>query len=172
MGGAGTDEIVLNDPSGGVYKKLVVKNDTLVGAVLYGDTADGAWYFQLVKDAQNIHEIRDHLMFGQNHVGDVGHAGKTLAATMPDDAEVCGCNGVCKGDIVKAIKSQGLFTLDDVRKHTKASSSCGSCTGLVEQILASTIGGAYTPADSRDKPCAAAPTTRTAWCARPSASST
>jgi nitrite reductase (NADH) large subunit len=152
MGGEGTDEIVLNDPSGGVYKKLVLKNDTLVGAVLYGDTADGAWYFQLVKDAQNIHEIRDHLMFGQNHVGDVGHAGKTLAATMADDAQVCGCNGVCKGDIVKAIKSQGLFTLDDVRKHTKASSSCGSCTGLVEQILASTVGGAYTPADTKDKP--------------------
>jgi nitrite reductase (NADH) large subunit len=156
MGGEGTDEIVLNDPSGGVYKKLVVKNDTLVGAVLYGDTADGAWYFQLVKDGQNIHEIRDHLMFGQNHVGahlgNCGHAGKTLAASMPDDAQVCGCNGVCKGDIVKAIKSQGLFTLDDVRKHTKASSSCGSCTGLVEQILASTVGGAYTPADSKDKP--------------------
>ncbi len=152
MGGAGTDEIVLNDPSGGVYKKLVVKSDILIGAVLYGDTADGAWYFQLVKDGQNIHQIRDHLMFGQNHVGDVGHAGKTHAAAMPDDAQVCGCNGVCKGDIVKAIKSQGLFTLDDVRKHTKASSSCGSCTGLVEQILASTVGGAYTPSESRDKP--------------------
>jgi len=124
--------------------------------VLYGDTADGAWYFQLVKDGQNIHEIRDHLMFGQSHggagLGDCGHAGKTLAATMADDAQVCGCNGVCKGDIVKAIKSQGLFTLDDVRKHTKASSSCGSCTGLVEQILASTVGGAYTPSDSKDKP--------------------
>jgi nitrite reductase (NADH) large subunit len=152
MGGAGTDEIVLNDPSGGVYKKLVVKNDILVGAVLYGDTADGAWYFQMVKEGQNIHEIRDHLMFGQNHVGDVGHAGVSKAATMADDAEVCGCNGVCKGDIVKAIKSQGLFTLEDVRKHTKASSSCGSCTGLVEQILASTIGGAYTPSESKDKP--------------------
>jgi nitrite reductase (NADH) large subunit len=151
MGGEGTDDIVLHDPSGGVYKKLVLKNDTLVGAVLYGDTADAAWYFQLVKDAQNIHEMRDHLMFGQNHVGDVGHAGKTLAASMPDNAEVCGCNGVCKGDIVKAIKANGLFTLDEVRKHTKASSSCGSCTGLVEQILASTIGGAYTPADSKDK---------------------
>jgi hypothetical protein len=80
-----------------VYKKLVVKNDTLVGAVLYGDTADGAWYFQLVKDGQNIREMRDHLMFGQNHVGDVGHAGKSKAAAMPDEAEVCGCNGVCKG---------------------------------------------------------------------------
>ena len=151
MGGEGTEEIVLHDPAGNVYKKLVVKNDILVGAVLYGDTADGAWYFQLVKDGQNIHEIRDHLMFGQNHIGDVGHAGQSKAASMPDEAEVCGCNGVCKGDIVKAIKGHGLFTLDDVRKHTKASSSCGSCTGLVEQILASTVGGAYTPSQSKDK---------------------
>jgi len=59
---------------------------------------------------------------------------------------------VCKGTIVKAIKEQGLFTLDEVRKHTKASSSCGSCTGLVEQILASTVGGAYEPADTKTKP--------------------
>ncbi|MBU0750557.1 MAG: nitrite reductase large subunit NirB [Gammaproteobacteria bacterium] len=152
MGGADMDEIVLHDPAGGVYKKLVLKDDQLVGAVLYGDTADGAWYFQLLKDKQNVAEIRDHLMFGSHHVGDVGHAGVSKAAAMPDTAEVCGCNGVCKGDIVKAIKTHGLFTLDDVRKHTKASSSCGSCTGLVEQILASTVGGAYQPADSKDKP--------------------
>ncbi|MBI4995646.1 MAG: NAD(P)/FAD-dependent oxidoreductase [Rhodocyclales bacterium] len=155
MGGQEADEIVLHDPAGGVYKKLVLKDDKLVGAVLYGDTADGAWYFQLVKDRQNVAEIRDHLMFGSHHVGDVGHAGKTLAATMADTAEVCGCNGVCKGDIVRAIKTHGLFTVDDVRKHTKASSSCGSCTGLVEQILASTVGGAYQPADTKDKPVCA-----------------
>jgi len=152
MGGKDVDEIVLHDPAGGVYKKLVVKDDLLVGAVLYGDTADGAWYFQLLKDRQNVAGIRDHLMFGSHHVGDVGHAGKTLAATMSDAAEVCGCNGVCKGDIVKAIKTHGLFTIDDVRKHTKASSSCGSCTGLVEQILASTVGGAYQPTSTADKP--------------------
>ena len=47
---------------------------------------------------------------------------------MPDEAEVCGCNGVTKGAICKAIKEKGLFTLDEVRKHTKASASCGSCT--------------------------------------------
>ena len=152
MGGADMDEIVLHDPAGGVYKKLVLKDDLLVGAVLYGDTGDGAWYFQLLKDKQNVAEIRDHLMFGSHHVGDVGHAGQSKAAAMPDTAEVCGCNGVCKGDIVKAIKTHGLFTLDDVRKHTKASSSCGSCTGLVEQVLASTVGGAYQPASTSDKP--------------------
>jgi nitrite reductase (NADH) large subunit len=150
-GGEGTEEIVLSDPAGGIYKKLVIKGEHLAGAVLYGDTADGAWYFQLLKDQQNIAEIRDHLMFGSSHVGDVGHAGQSNAATLPDDAQVCGCNGVCKGTIVKAIKEKGLFTVDEVRKHTKASSSCGSCTGLVEQILASTIGGAYQPVESKDK---------------------
>ena len=71
---------------------------------------------------------------------------------MADSAEVCGCNGVSKGTIVKAIKEKGLFTLDEVKKHTKAASSCGSCAGLVEQILASTIGGAYTPAALDSKP--------------------
>ncbi len=151
-GGADYEEIVLNDPVGGVYKKLVIRDDKIVGGVLYGDTADGSWYFQLLKDGQDIHDIRDHLMFGQNHLGNVGHSGESRAEQMADTAEVCGCNGVCKGTIVKAIKEQGLFTLDDVRKHTKASSSCGSCTGLVEQILASAVGGAYQPADSKVKP--------------------
>ena len=155
-GGNDTEEIILSDPAGGIYKKLVLKDNKLVGGVLYGDTSDGSWYFQMLRDGQDIHEIREQLMFGASagnrHSGDAGHAGQNHAASLPDTAEVCGCNGVCKGTIVKAIKEQGLFTLDEVRKHTKASSSCGSCTGLVEQILASTIGGAYTPADSKTKP--------------------
>jgi len=151
MGGPDTEDILFSDPSAGIYKKLVLKGNKLVGAVLYGDTADGAWYFQLIRDGQDIHELRDHLMFGQNHLGDVGHKGASSAAALPDTAEVCGCNGVCKGSIVKAIKEQGLFTLDAVRKHTKASSSCGSCTGLVEQILASTVGGAYQPTEGKTK---------------------
>ncbi|QEL64438.1 nitrite reductase [NAD(P)H] large subunit [Oryzomicrobium terrae] len=152
MGGEGTEEIVLHDPAGGVYKKLVLKDNKLVGGVMYGDTADGPWYFQLLKDGRDVHEQRDRLIFGQSLAGDVGHQGQNSAAAMADDAEVCGCNGITKGTIVKAIKEQGLFTLDEVRKCTKASGSCGSCTGLVEQIIASTIGGAYTPAASDKKP--------------------
>ena len=152
IGGEGTEEIVLSDPSGGVYKKLVVRDDKIIGSVLYGDTADGSWYFQLLRDGQNIRELRGRLMSGQSHLGNSGHQGQNNAASMPDDMEVCGCNGVCKGTIVKAIKEKGLFTLEEVRKHTKASSSCGSCTGLVEQILASTIGGAYQPVDVSRKP--------------------
>ena len=142
-GGKDTEEIVLADPAGGVYKKLVVRDDKLVGGVLYGDTADGAWYFRLLRDGRSIASIRDRLVFGEANLGDTGHEGESRALAMADDAEVCGCNGVCKGAIVKAIKEKGLFTLDDVRKHTKASSSCGSCTGLVEQLLMATAGGDY-----------------------------
>ncbi|THF59277.1 nitrite reductase large subunit NirB [Pseudothauera rhizosphaerae] len=156
LGGEDCDEIVLHDRAGGIYKKLVLKDDRLAGAVMVGDTADGAWYFQLLREGKNVAGLRDHLMFGQgfaqSQLGDTGHQGQNQAALLPDTAEVCGCNGVCKGSIVKAIREQGLFTLDEVRKHTKASSSCGSCTGLVEQILASTLGGAYQAVDKHAKP--------------------
>jgi nitrite reductase (NADH) large subunit len=149
MGGADTDEIVLSDPIGGVYKKLVLRGDRLVGACLYGDTVDGSWYFRLLREGRDIGDIRDALMFGEANTGrpgDTGHEGFKMAAAMPDTAEVCGCNGVCKGTIVKAIKEKGLFTLEDVRKHTKASASCGSCTGLVEQLIMATAGGDYSSA--------------------------
>jgi nitrite reductase (NADH) large subunit len=143
MGGEGTEEIVMSDPFGGVYKKLVLKDDKLIGACLYGDTVDGSYYFKLLRDGRSVAGIRDRLMFGESNLGDAGHEGQNKAATMADDAEVCGCNGVCKGTIVKAIREKGLFTLDEVRKHTKASGGCGSCTGLVEQILMFTAGGDY-----------------------------
>ena len=140
---AGTEEIIMSDPFGGVYKKLVIKDDKLIGACLYGDTVDGSYYFKLLRDGRSVAGIRDKLMFGESNIGDVGHEGHSKAAAMPDTAEVCGCNGVTKGSICKAIKEKGLFTLDEVRKHTKASASCGSCTGLVEQILMFTAGGDY-----------------------------
>lgn len=152
-GGNDSEEIILSDPVGGVYKKLVLKDDKLVGACLYGDTVDGSWYFKLLREGKNIAAIRDSLMFGESNTGDVGHEGHTKAAAMPDDAEVCGCNGVCKGSIVKAIKEKGLFTLDDVRKHTKASASCGSCTGLVEQIIMFTAGGDYSATPKQKAMC-------------------
>ncbi|WP_192980835.1 nitrite reductase large subunit NirB [Pseudomonas sp. EggHat1] len=142
MGAEGTETITLSDPIGGVYKKLVIKDDVLVGACLYGDTADGGWYFRQIRENHNVSEIRDHLMFGEGAIGDVGHQGAGKTANMPDSMEICGCNGVCKGTIVKAIQENGLFSVDEVKKHTKAASSCGSCAGLVEQILISTVGGA------------------------------
>ncbi|AEB84942.1 NAD(P)/FAD-dependent oxidoreductase [Alicycliphilus denitrificans] len=154
QGGEGTEEIVMSDPGAGHYKKLVLKDDRLVGACLYGNTVDGGWYFKLLRDGRAVADIRDRLMFGESNIGEGGHAGQSQAAAMPDEAEVCGCNGVTKGAICKAIKEKGLFTLDEVRKHTKASASCGSCTGLVEQILMATAGGDYS-ATPKTKPLCA-----------------
>ena len=154
QGGDDTEEIVMSDPFGGVYKKLVIKDDKLVGACLYGDTVDGSWYFKLLRDGRSVTDIRDKLMFGESHLGDTGHQGQSKAAAMQDSDEVCGCNGVTKGAICKAIKDKGLFTLDEVRKHTKASASCGSCTGLVEQIIMFTAGGDYSATPKTKAMCA------------------
>jgi len=146
-----SDVLSLKDPAKGIYKKIIIENNIIKGAVLYGDTVDGTWYFQMMKDQADVSDIRGQLLFGQAHIGDSGHGASNQAALMADDAEVCGCNGVCKKDITDAIVEKKLFTLEDVRAHTKASSSCGSCTGLVEQILAFQLGGDYS-ATPKEKP--------------------
>ncbi len=146
-----SETIVLSDAANGVYKKLVIKDERLQGSVLYGDTTDGAWYFRLMREGRSIADIRGRLMFGERNLGDTGHLGQSQAASMADSMEVCGCNGVSKGTICAAIKTHKLITLDEVRKHTKASASCGSCTGLVEQILMATAGADYS-ATPRTKP--------------------
>jgi len=153
VGGAGTEQILMSDPAAGVYKKLVLKDDKLVGACLYGDTVDGSWYFKLLREGRSIADIRDRLMIGESNIGDAGHQGHNKAAAMADTDEVCGCNGVTKGQICKAIKDKGLFTLEEVRKHTKASASCGSCTGLVEQLLMATAGGDYSATPKKKAVC-------------------
>jgi nitrite reductase (NADH) large subunit len=140
-GGDGTEDIVLRDAHRGIYKRLVVAGDRLIGAVLYGDTGDGAWYFQLLKDGADIAPLRDNLIFGQAFAGTAHDPSAAVAALSPQ-AEICGCNGVSKGTIVAAIGG-GAATLDAIRKCTKASASCGSCTGLVEQLLVVELGGDY-----------------------------
>ena len=154
MGGEGLEEIVFQDVGRGAYKKLVLQGNKLAGAVLYGDTLDGTWYFELMRDGTDVSDFRDKLLFGRNHLGDSGHGDeKSRIMAMPDSTEICGCNGVCKGDIIGSIRANKLFTLDEVRAHTKASASCGSCTGLVETILAATVGGDYSTAPSRKPLC-------------------
>ncbi|MEX1153821.1 (2Fe-2S)-binding protein, partial [Parvibaculum sp.] len=143
QGGEDVEDIVFRDAARGVYKRLLLRDDRLIGAVLYGETQDGSWYFQLLKDAAPVADLRDTLIFGQALAGGARADPKAAVAALPDAAEICGCNGVCKGRIVSAIGEQGLTTLDEVRKHTKASASCGSCTGLVEQLLALTLGDGY-----------------------------
>ena len=138
--GEGREDIVYRDPGRGIYKRLVIEDERLIGAVMYGDTADGNWFFGLIKDGTDISEMRETLIFGPAYQGGGAQADPLAAvAALPDDAEICGCNGVCKGQIVKAIEG-GATSLGDVKAQTKASASCGTCTGLVEQVLAATLG--------------------------------
>ncbi|MCA1952832.1 MAG: nitrite reductase large subunit NirB [Hyphomicrobiales bacterium] len=140
------EEIVLRDPTAGLYRRLVLRDNRVIGAVMYGDTSDGAWFFDLIRRGTDISGMRQTLIFGQGYQG--GQALDPLAtvAALPDDAEICGCNGVCKGTIIQKIDELGLTTLDGVRAHTKASASCGSCTGLVENLLRLRLGEGYNPA--------------------------
>jgi nitrite reductase (NADH) large subunit len=139
-------EIVLRDATAGVYKRVILKDDRIIGTVLYGEVADGAWFSDLKKKRTDISEMRDTLIFGQAYQGGPSLGPTAAVAALPDDAEICGCNGVCKGTITNAIASKGLKSIDDVRAHTKASASCGSCSGLVEQLMTLTLGEAYNPA--------------------------
>jgi len=149
----GDEAMVLQDPASSTYKKLVIRDNRIRGTVLYGDTIDGTWYFQLMREGTDVSAFRKSILFGQHDLGDAGHGDETRVVAMSDDAEICGCNGVCKGEIVDAIITKGLFTLDDVRAHTKASSSCGSCTGLVEAILSNTVGDGYDAAPNKQPMC-------------------
>ncbi|MBA4354011.1 MAG: nitrite reductase large subunit, partial [Novosphingobium sp.] len=140
-GGDGAEDIVMRDAARGLYKRVVVKDNKLVGAVLYGDTADGSWYFDLLRKGEDISDIREALIFGQAFASGGALLDPNAAvAALSDDAEICGCNGVTKGKVVATINA-GACSLDAVRSTCKASASCGSCTGLVESLLALTLGG-------------------------------
>ena len=140
------EEIILRDASAGVYKRVILQDNRIIGTVLFGETTDGAWFNDLKKKQTDVSEMRDTLIFGQMFQGGASADPLAAVAALADDAEICGCNGVCKGKITGAISAKGLTGLDDVRAHTKASASCGSCTGLVEQLLKLTLGDSYNPA--------------------------
>ncbi len=145
--GKDREEIVLRDPARGVYKRLVLRDDRIIGAVMYGDTADGPWFFDMLRKGTDVGPLRETLIFGQGYQGGAPLDPTAAVAALPDSAEICGCNGVCKGTITAAIAAKGLTTLSEVRAHTKASASCGTCTGLVEQLMTVALGNDYARAE-------------------------
>ncbi len=140
MGDDTTDDVVFRDAARGIHKKLVIRDDKLIGAVLYGEAGDSAWYFDHIRNGTDISDLRDTLIFGPS----AGNGGAAPGVGgLPDTTEICGCNGVSKGTILAAIGTHKLTTVDQVRSRTKASASCGSCTCQVESLLALTLGGDY-----------------------------
>jgi nitrite reductase (NADH) large subunit len=149
MGDADTDDIVFRDAARGVHKKLVIRADRLIGCVLYGAAGDSAWYFDMIRNGADVSAIRDTMVFGPA----VAPGAAPGVENLPETTEICGCNGVSKGTILKAIDQHRLTTLDQVRGRTKASSSCGSCTCQVEALLGLALGGDYKAATAVKPVC-------------------
>jgi nitrite reductase (NADH) large subunit len=137
VGDIGSGETVtVSDPDGGVYRKLAVRDGKLTGAVLMGDTRG---YELLLDAAKSGAEILDP-------IETLAAASEATAAELPDTAQVCNCNGVCKGDIVEAIRERGLTGTQEVVAVTRAGAGCGSCKPIVSELVQLETGGVDEPA--------------------------
>jgi nitrite reductase (NADH) large subunit len=126
----GVEAIRYEDPSAGVYKKLLLKENRLQGVILVGDTEDERRYMDWMRNGTDLAPLRRQLL-APPPVADPG----LEVAEMADSETVCGCNGVRKGDIIRAIHEHGITTLSSLKECTRASTSCGSCTNLCQQLL-------------------------------------
>jgi nitrite reductase (NADH) large subunit len=123
------------------YKKILLRDNIMVGAVLFGDVTDSAELQKLIKQKT---EMTDELYASLMGTGCGGHKKAASVETMAEDEIVCGCNGVTKGTIVDAITNQGLSSVDEIKACTGATRSCGGCKPVVEQILQYVLGDNFT----------------------------
>jgi nitrite reductase (NADH) large subunit len=152
---AGDREVLLRDDGGGVYKKLVLRDDALVGVALVGDLGPMA---ALADALASGNRVRDRLAL----LGVGAEAGPPPGEDLPDEATVCGCNGVTKAAILAAIRADGgCTTRQCVARCTRASSSCGSCGPVVDGLL-QLAGATPAPAPGAAPVCTCVPLTRTA----------
>jgi nitrite reductase (NADH) large subunit len=119
-----------DDPSLGVYKKLVLRGGKLAGVILVGDTSDSHRYMDWLRAETDLSSQRRHLLFPPPG----SDAGLDIAQ-MSETATICGCVGVTKGAIIQAIHERGINTLAQLKETTRASTGCGSCTALCQDIL-------------------------------------
>lgn len=131
-----TKSIMIYNEYEGIYKRVLTRNNMIAGIVLYGDTKDSTRLFRMLTKKEDISGTSIFQM-------DSGDGVTDDIAEMPNDELVCGCNGVTKGAIVDAIKTQGLTTLDQVSHCTNAGRSCGRCKPMVSSILAHTLGDQF-----------------------------
>ncbi|MFB4164412.1 nitrite reductase large subunit NirB [Alteribacillus sp. JSM 102045] len=134
----GSRAIRVNDEFEGIYKKVVVKDNKVVGSVLYGDTSDSPRLLDMMKKGQDISDMNKAVILPSEDAS--ASAGESPVVSMAADEQICDCNGVCKGEIVDAINNDGLNTVAQVTQHTNAGRSCGGCKPLVADLLTATLG--------------------------------
>lgn len=129
----------------GVYKKVLIEDGKITGAVLFGDTQDGNKLLNFIKNEANVEE---YLQSDSNEAPQISGV-----QSMADEELICGCNGVTKGAIIEAIQTQGLTTVEQVKGCTNASRSCGGCKSLVQDLLSCTLGDQF-QAEQKEAICA------------------
>lgn len=137
------------DEQDGIYKKLVFRNNQLVGAVLFGDSQEGNRLFSLIKKQADISDTAKVSIL--QPIG--GDSDENLVASMEADELVCGCNGVSKGAIVQAIHEQGCTTVDQIKGCTSAGRSCGGCKSMVSDLLELTLGDSFDASAQKETMC-------------------
>jgi nitrite reductase (NADH) large subunit len=131
------DEVVVySDPLAGVYKKLVLREDRLVGTILIGDAGDAGRFLEVIRGGAKVDRKNHNLLFDKPSTKP-GSSGDVMS--RPDSDTICGCIGVSKGKIVEAVKG-GCRSLGDVKTKTKACTGCGTCAGLIKDILGAVAG--------------------------------
>ena len=135
----GDEVIAYEDHGTGIYKKVVVNKDQVVGTILFGDAASANHLLDMIRKKTPVGKDRHGLLF--EGVASAGSGGDVMS--KPDSETICGCIGVSKGQIISAIRERHLKTVSEVKACTKASTGCGTCTGLVQQILKATAGAEF-----------------------------
>ncbi|MGG0902402.1 NADPH-nitrite reductase [Bacillus subtilis] len=137
------------DEQDGIYKKIVLRGNQIVGAVLFGDSSEGNRLFSMIQKEADISETsKISILQPLNQ-----EAGTSITAAMSDDEIICGCNGVSKGAIIQAIQEKGCSSTDEIKACTGASRSCGGCKPLVEEILQHTLGSDFDASTQKEAIC-------------------
>ncbi len=145
--------IAYQDYEFGIYKKLVIHQDRIVGTILIGDASDANRFLEMMRKKEKIGKKRQRLLFEEPPAVS---GSPTDVMSRPDSDTICGCIGVTKGQIVQAIRSNGLKTFSQVKACTKASSGCGTCACLVQDIL-KVVAGAEFQEEKKDILCSCVP---------------
>lgn len=139
----GLESIEAYDSAAKKYKKIFLKEGKITGIVLYGDTEDGSRYYNMMKKGQPITDLQSIAVL--QAIGEQAGMGEDVLS-WDDEETVCGCNGVAKGDVLRAIREQGLTSVAEVGKVTKAGTSCGKCKPQVQTLLTAELGEDVTTA--------------------------
>ncbi|GID28230.1 nitrite reductase large subunit NirB [Paractinoplanes brasiliensis] len=129
------ESLTYTEPKRGVYKNVIIRDGRLVGATLIGDVKKVAFLMQAFDRGLALPEERAELMFDLG-----GPAGEVKVEDMPDDEQVCNCNGVSKGAICSTVQS-GCRTVSGVMDRTRAGKGCGTCKSVVQRIVEWAAGG-------------------------------